>query len=499
MALVTNGGTENGDDGTGVGTSKRMMNAASSSKAAPIWTMPSTHIVTIEYPGFIHESAESLDRALTTLSPRSGPITDGCSASYALQHISSLLEKGGRILECHLLPWYGKEAADMYRHPILGDVVPGDSLVVRIHRRVWRNRKSDMYRKQYKLELIGACAKTVRFRRMADFAFRPDPPAGCEEHPTMALHRALMQLDVDAMRTYRYPPESETYEVPETTKDGSTRMRSNLAMLPPPFFSRQELPFPFGYRQNPTSSLQTLSHATTSKRSRRTARKGEADTEPKHGDDRGQTTITRYINRARWRNLAPIAIKFSDPAPVPTMPDASLATMPLSEKQKTQLAMLQEQWQKRPIWSRLALLNQFSEADARAIMQVKELFALVAYTFADGPWRDALVRFGYDPRTDRQSRFYQRIHMRGKAPRAPTTRGSLKAEYGDTATSARSSRGGGNVGFSSKRPPTHVFHGKTTTLHTSTFQLCDITVLSIVPLIHADGPSNLLLSPDVRS
>ena len=49
------------------------------------------------------------------------------------------------------------------------------------------------------------------------------------------------------------------------------------------------------------------------------------------------------------------------------------------------------------------------------------------------------------------------------------------------------------------RSPTHEFDGKRVSFHTSTFQLCDITALSIVPLIHVDGPNQLLLTPDVTT
>ena len=454
---------------------------------APSWTIPPTQLVTIEYPGYIHASCKALDSALTSLSPRMGPLAGTASARQALEHLSMLLDRGARIVECHLLS-QEPDDTDLYRHPILGDIVQSQDLVVRIRRQVWKRSDQDVYRKQYMLELVGSCTHAVRFRRMADFAYRPDPPSGSSEHPAMSLHRALMTFDVHFLRAYRFEPERELYEVSEN----GTPI-SNLAMIPPPFFSRQELPFPYGYRQNPTSSLQTVSHASTSKRSRRTARKGESSAE--QPADLEDTAVTRYINRARWRNLAPIAIKFSDTGPVPHAPDPSLAAMPLSEKQTMQLQKLREQWSKRPIWSRLALLNQFSEPEARALIQAKELFALVAYTFADGPWRDALVQFGYDPRTDRQSRFYQRIHMRGKTPRRPTTRGLFKSEYGTASDTRRSHIRSAEL----MRSPTHEFDGKTASFHTSTFQLCDITALSIVPLIHVDGPNQLLLTPDVTT
>ena len=76
----------------------------------------------------------------------------------------------------------------------------------------------------------------------------------------------------------------------------------------------------------------------------------------------------------------------------------------------------------RPIWTRAALLSQFTPAQAREIhkfvpihqilqtfltpvtVSSKVLLPLTCYVFGDGPWRDTMVRFGYDPRQDPQAR-----------------------------------------------------------------------------------------------
>jgi general transcription factor 3C polypeptide 5 (transcription factor C subunit 1) len=73
----------------------------------------------------------------------------------------------------------------------------------------------------------------------------------------------------------------------------------------------------------------------------------------------------------------------------------------------------------------MSLLNQFTAADARDIRKCvhlipspvvtgrklssyssKVLLPLVCYVFQDGPWRDTLVKFGYDPRKDANARLY---------------------------------------------------------------------------------------------
>ncbi|WFC94430.1 tau 95 subunit of transcription factor TFIIIC [Malassezia brasiliensis] len=460
--------------------------------AAPAWRIPSVQLITIEYPGVISETKESLERALATLSPYAGP---GCplqSASSALAHLAHVLARGGKLIECRLAPLAGEdESGSLYRHPILGDVVPGYELVVRLRKRVWQRQNTEGHtetRKAYTLTLLGAVRSTVRFVRMADFAFKPDPPAGSTIHPTEALHRALVQMDANALQQFRFAPETEEYEVPD--EKNPEILRSNLAMIPPPFFSRMELPFNYGYRQNPASSLQTVSSTSTAKRARKTVRKGQADMDHAEPDER---VVTRYLNRSRWRNMAPVAVKFAQSDAVPTGPDEALARVTFSDRQQALLEKLDEHFAVRPVWSRLSLLNQFRPSDARVLVQAKELFAVAAYTFADGPWRDTLVRFGYDPRKEPESRFFQRIHLRGKAPRNATARGIFRAEYGDVLQGPREPE---STPVSDARPATHIFDGKHAALSTSTFQLCDITDITIVPLIRGEGDNNLRTAPD---
>lgn len=71
----------------------------------------------------------------------------------------------------------------------------------------------------------------------------------------------------------------------------------------------------------------------------------------------------------------------------------------------------------------------------------------------------------------------------------------FKAEYGDVVQGAREPS---SSQATETRPATHIFDGKNAALSTSTFQLCDITDITIVPLIRADGPENVRETPDVR-
>ena len=90
----------------------------------------------------------------------------------------------------------------------------------------------------------------------------------------------------------------------------------------------------------------------------------------------------------------------------------------------TDVFLLRKLFQTRPVWTRAALLNQFTAAQAREIHKYvpmlslcpttpsrtiatssKVFLPLTCYVFGDGPWRDTMVRFGYDPRQDPQARW----------------------------------------------------------------------------------------------
>ena len=78
-------------------------------------------------------------------------------------------------------------------------------------------------------------------------------------------------------------------------------------------------------------------------------------------------------------------------------------------------------FEERPVWTRVALFNQLTAIEARDILKyeshrtgypvcsyfffsAKGVLPLCCYVFQDGPWRDTLVRFSYDPRKDPISR-----------------------------------------------------------------------------------------------
>jgi len=49
-------------------------------------------------------------------------------------------------------------------------------------------------------------------------------------------------------------------------------------------------------------------------------------------------------------------------------------------------------------------MNQFSVDERKTLNSAKFNIYLSSYKVLDGPWRDALVRWGFDPRKDKESR-----------------------------------------------------------------------------------------------
>ena len=130
--------------------------------------------------------------------------------------------------------------------------------------------------------------------------------------------------------------------------------------------------------------------------------------------------------------------------PVPTQPsDAVAKSRNLDATNKAVLQKLEKAFEQEPIWSRITLLNHMETEEERvALLKNKQLIPLVAYQIVDGPYKDALVRHGYDPRADPEARFAQRVAFRTPNRRGQTEyRRSKKItkHYGSVAPSHRAS------------------------------------------------------------
>ncbi|KAH8830172.1 RNA polymerase III transcription factor IIIC subunit-domain-containing protein [Flagelloscypha sp. PMI_526] len=404
--------------------------------SAPSYPLPKTQFYSVEYPGYVQPS--SIPLAIKTLG--------GLPAlSDAFQNAKTREEAH---LECTLRP------DNPFAHPIAGESVQTHKILMKVVKRKRKEEfRKDGFVGDYTMEALGVIGKTARFRSMLDFQYQPE-----EEDPVTKLRNAMNHLDVDAIYNFEMPELNEEYEVPvpppSLDADGDVPMEpqdsqpaepedmmSNLRLFPPPVFSRSVVFQHYGYRANPASIVQTVVDEQT-------------------GEEK-----KRLVNKMRFKGYSAASISFLD-VTIPTGPPPSIETE-RSKVNQDLLSRLQELLEERPAWTRQALLAQFEGKQAREISYSKPLLPLVSWVFHDGPWRDTLIRFGYDPRTDPKARFYQRLYFRNinansTVRKQPTSAQRTKLWDDDPARDSERRKG-------------HIFDGVTAYKDTAAFQLCDLT------------------------
>ncbi|KAH7887903.1 RNA polymerase III transcription factor IIIC subunit-domain-containing protein [Phlebopus sp. FC_14] len=412
------------------------MNEQSSPPEAPERPLPATHIYSVEYPGYIQPS--SVHIALRNVG---GP-------SRLENAFRRTAAKNEALLELNL------RHGNPFAHPIPGDVVATSNVLIKVTKRKRRRVAGDEFPEgitgEYTAEAAGIILKTIRFRGMADYQFQPDVP-----DPVAQLRLSMDRMDVDAIRQYTIPEEKEEYivtaknsEIDPGLAEPASDPRSNMRLFPPPLFSRQGIPQNYNFKSNPASMVTTVVNEETGEEHK------------------------RLINKGRWKGYGPTTIAFTDPN-IPENPPAAVQQVRYQGKEAL-LEQITELLKDRPVWTRAALYNQFSPAEVREIHNSKVLLPLVCYMFQDGPWRDTLIRFKYDPRKDPNARFYQRIYFRNA--NHPMSRVSLVSRRQEgKSTAAYFSRSiEQEETIDAERRKSHTFDGVTLTKETAAFQLCDI-------------------------
>jgi general transcription factor 3C polypeptide 5 (transcription factor C subunit 1) len=163
----------------------------------------------------------------------------------------------------------------------------------------------------------------------------------------------------------------------------------------------------------------------------------------------------------------------ADAAEVPKTPPTPLLSV-RSVNIKTQLLVqqLRQLFIQRPIWTRRALLNNIDREQFGGVF--KHAYQYVAYMFKSGPWREALVRLGLDPRLDPEMRIYQTMMFQIDADEET----SLLISKGNTM-----GRGGARIRGTGKQSAyesselndkSHIFDGTYVGLDGRVWQVCDV-------------------------
>ncbi|GMG34488.1 unnamed protein product [Aspergillus oryzae] len=156
--------------------------------------------------------------------------------------------------------------------------------------------------------------------------------------------------------------------------DMAKGMSSNVDIIPPPSFSQGDIPFTYAYvTTTPINSIQT------------------------HANPQNQ--------------LPPKPSISYDVPEVPSKPNEN--TPPLETQDATlreTVAIIRDLFDKRPAWTRRGLRNHLSTIEQRYALRLA--IPYVGYIMRSGPWRDAIIKFGHDPRTSPDYRPYQTVMFR---------------------------------------------------------------------------------------
>ncbi|KAJ9139400.1 Transcription factor tau subunit sfc1 [Pleurostoma richardsiae] len=280
---------------------------------------------------------------------------------------------------------------------------------------------------RYKVEPVGMIRHTHRYRGLADFQYSLKSSDFMNR-----FNEKVMHGDVSRFR--------------EFSLNTGTSKPPNVELIPPPAFTPMTMPFHYSYSQNPYVR----------------AVKGPAGHE-------------RVVNVTARVKSAGYFIQARDPIPAapkkpPDLRDPTFAAV----MKELEVAM-----EERPIWTRRSIINRLGTAvSAKQLgggtskdissQMIRHGIQYVGYQFKGGPWRDALIKYGVDPRTDPKYRKYQTLVFRLRL-----------ADVGKVGRSWQDVRKADIYMIKKKidenTVESHIFDGKSFADDGKVWQVCDIT------------------------
>ncbi|CAK7216404.1 tau 95 subunit of transcription factor TFIIIC [Sporothrix bragantina] len=240
---------------------------------------------------------------------------------------------------------------------------PGDSLAGRDATRLRKQLQETSG--QYRTEVVGIVKHSHRYRGLADFQ-----QSTHDSEFVTKFAENILSGELSKLRNFSITP--------------GVAAPPNVDLPPPPFFTTMGLPFPYFYTQNPFVREVVSSH----------------------------DGAVRLVNSTAASPLAGYLLAF-DEEPIPTEPPQALA--PISGRRRVAiLDAMRRAVEERPVWTRRGLINHMIAATGLPLTEnrLKQYFGHVCYQFKGGPWRDTLVRYGVDPRTDPSCRQYQTMQFK---------------------------------------------------------------------------------------
>ena len=165
----------------------------------------------------------------------------------------------------------------------------------------------------------------------------------------------------------------------------------------------------------------------------------------------------RYVNHVIELDAETIP---SEP-PVPLEPEHSL-----DPKLRACIKKFREELEKRPIMARRVQGNLVSDSDH----VLRRAWCYVGYMFSAGPFRDAIIKFGVDPRKDPACAKYQTLWFQ-----LPGETGYGRSKGMENTPSRLNGKSSRAPKVRTKSKESHIFDGKTLFRDGKTWQICDIT------------------------
>lgn len=258
----------------------------------------------------------------------------------------------------------------LFAKPTCGNAESCNSLVLRVQR--LRNKITG----EVKIipTILGSIPRIYKFTSMADFQFGPFERVSSESNCFTSDHSK--HLD-----TFRVFYKDLLIEEPTTSLD-SYLSRDTPLYLPPTRFTRFDTSIIYNF----TPRYRTLD-----------------------GIEREALNQLQPVSR-KPRPSCSWVVTPDMPTPTGAKRGALELTSNIGFAAENLRTVLQKLFNQRPIWLRAALLHQIPQGTTFTLF--KQVIVTVAYYMIKGPWSRTWVRFGYDPRLQPESRYYQVLDFR---------------------------------------------------------------------------------------
>ncbi|KAI0397331.1 hypothetical protein F5Y17DRAFT_416121 [Xylariaceae sp. FL0594] len=283
-------------------------------------------------------------------------------------------------------------------------------------------RKLQDNRDRYQVEAVGMIRDSHRYRGLADFQF------ATRQTPFLRnISEHLLPLSFPKLRQFKLEEGVDT--------------SAGQEIVPPPHFTDKVIGFVYNYEQNPGIIDQGL-------------------------DEEGET---RLVNRQGRNKFSYGHFIHHDAFPAPDRPtrfDGEAQKVP-----ESLMKQLRDALNERPIWTRRAIVNQVKGTYTESVLKVA--LQLLGYQFRGGPFRDAIVKYGIDPRQDPKYRQYQTLSFK-----------LAKNLVGSTKLPWQTIRRGQVKSYTKNEDPnSHIWDGESYSTDGKLWQICDITDPFMVDLI----------------